>query len=55
MNRKLLSLFGCLASLTAGAQVAPKYSNEFLSVGFGARASGMGTSIVASVNVVTSG
>ncbi|GAB4282404.1 MAG: PorV/PorQ family protein [Marinilabiliales bacterium] len=34
---------------------APKYSNEFLSVGIGARASGMGNSIIASVADVTSG
>lgn len=34
---------------------AQKYSNEFLSIGIGARAQGMGNSIVASVDDVTSG
>lgn len=34
---------------------APKYSNEFLSIGVGARAQGMGGSVIAQVNDVTSG
>ena len=34
---------------------AQKYSNEFLSIGIGARAHGMGNSVVASVDDVTSG
>ena len=37
------------------AQLAPKYSNEFLSLGVGARAAGMADAVVASVNDVTSG
>jgi hypothetical protein len=37
------------------AQLAPKYSNEFLSLGVGARSAGMGGAMVASVNDVTSG
>lgn len=36
------------------ATVAPKYSNEFLQIGVGARALGMGNSLVAGVNDVTS-
>ncbi len=36
------------------SQTAPKYSNEFLSIGVGARALAMGNSVVASVNDVTS-
>lgn len=36
-------------------QDAPKYSNEFLSIGVGARGLGMSGSLVASVNDVTSG
>lgn len=43
-----------LASTTVFAQ-APKYSNEFLNIGVSARALGMGNSVVASVNDVTSG
>lgn len=40
----------------AGAQTsAPKYSNEFLSIGISARALGMSNSVVASVSDVTSG
>lgn len=34
---------------------APKYSNEFLNIGIGARSLGMGNSTVASVNDVTAG
>ena len=37
------------------AQLAPKYSNEFLTIGVGARAAGMANSMVASVDDVTSG
>lgn len=37
------------------AQDAPKYSNEFLAVGVGARALGMGSAYTAAVNDVTSG
>ncbi|MDD2634635.1 MAG: PorV/PorQ family protein [Bacteroidales bacterium] len=36
------------------AQVAPKYSNEFLAIGVGGRALGMGNSVVASVNDISS-
>lgn len=43
------------AAYLAKAQVAPKYSNEFLSLGVGARAAGMGGSVIASVNDVTAG
>lgn len=35
--------------------VAPKYSNEFLQIGVGARSLGMSNSVVASVNDVTAG
>ena len=37
------------------AQSTPKYSNEFLSIGVGARAFGMSNSVVASTDDVTSG
>ena len=37
------------------AQLAPKYSNEFLAIGVGARALGMANCQVTSVNDVTSG
>ncbi len=47
-----ITLFGCL---TANAQDnAPKYSNEFLSIGVGARALGMSNSQVGIVDDVTS-
>ena len=38
-----------------GQNSAPKYSNEFLNIGVGARALGMSNSIVASSNDVHSG
>ena len=40
---------------TTRAQDAPKYSNEFLAIGVGARALGMGYAYSAAVNDVTSG
>ncbi len=43
------------ATMAAQAQDAPKYSNEFLSIGVGARSLGMGYSQVAVVNDVTAG
>jgi len=53
------SLFIFLVSAMLGnlnAQTtAPKYSNEFLSIGISARALGMSNSVVASVNDVTAG
>lgn len=48
-------LISILFTTSAQAQVAPKYSNEFLAIGVGARGLGMSGSIVASVNDVTSG
>lgn len=43
------------AATLVQAQDAPKYSNEFLAVGVGARALGMGSAYTAAVNDVTSG
>ena len=37
------------------AQTTPKYSNEFLSIGVGARSFGMANSVVATVDDVTAG
>jgi len=56
MKRKILVLgIACLFLGSAVLAQAPKYSNEFLSIGVGARALGMSNSYVASVNDVTSG
>jgi hypothetical protein len=41
--------------LSAFAQSAPKYSNEFLNIGVGARAFGMSNSVIASTDDVTAG
>ena len=43
------------ATLSVFAQSAPKYSNEFLSIGVGARALGMSNAYITSSNDVTSG
>ena len=56
MNR-LVQVFSLIIAVffignSAYAQ-APKYSNEFLSIGVGARGMGMGNTLVASVNDVT--
>lgn len=48
----LLSLIALSLSLSVWGQ---KYSNEFLTIGVGARAHGMGTAVAASVNDVTAG
>lgn len=53
-------MYRTLLLLTAGLLLgfsgqAQKYSNEFLTIGVGGRAHGMGTAIVASVNDVTAG
>lgn len=57
MNRKnqlLIIISLTLCALTTYAQ-APKYSNEFLSIGIGARSLGMGNASIASTNDVTAG
>lgn len=45
----------CFAYIDTVAQSTPKYSNEFLSIGVGARAFGMSNTIIASVDDVTAG
>ncbi len=49
LTTKIL-IFILFASNSLFAQVAPKYSNEFLAIGVGARGLGMGGSVVASVD-----
>lgn len=51
MKRILIAILG-IVSLTANAQIL-KYSNEFLSIGVGARAAGMGGAVVSSVDDAT--
>ncbi|MBP7449323.1 MAG: PorV/PorQ family protein [Flavobacteriales bacterium] len=46
---------GMFMAVGAMAQDAPKYSNEFLAIGVGARALGMGSAYTSVVNDVTSG
>jgi hypothetical protein len=46
---------GCLALAAVAQSDAPKYSNEFLAIGVGARGLGMGYSVVASSRDVTAG
>ena len=57
MTRRILcftfALFSCYTDLLA--QNAPKYSNEFLTIGVGARSLGMSGSVVATCSDVTSG
>jgi hypothetical protein len=56
MNRLFLALSGLILFQLSQAQItAPKYSNEFLSIGVGARALGMSNAQSAIVNDVTSG
>lgn len=55
----IISLFlfeqSVLAQNESESTSAPKYSNEFLQIGVGARALGMGNALVAGVNDVTAG
>lgn len=51
----LYCLFLLPLSLNPGLLSAQKYSNEFLTIGVGARAQGMGNAVVASVSDVTAG
>ena len=53
--KKLFFLILVIGSVELFAQSAPKFSNEFLSIGVGARALGMSNAYVTSVNDVTSG
>ncbi|HAI75863.1 MAG TPA: hypothetical protein DCM08_06405 [Microscillaceae bacterium] len=57
MIRCLLLIFLCYGCLPAIgiAQTAPKYSNEFMNIGVGARALGMSNAQVAIANDVTAG
>lgn len=56
MQRQFIFIVIFLFAVSQGvAQVAPKYSNEFLNIGVGARALGMSNSAVATVSGVTAG
>ncbi|MDB4173377.1 PorV/PorQ family protein [Bacteroidia bacterium] len=51
----ITALVLCLTTTETLAQSTPKYSNEFLSIGVGARAFGMSNTVVASADDVTAG
>ena len=56
MRKYLILILGSMSILPVlGQSSAPKYSNEFLSIGISARALGMSNTVVASVNDVTGG
>lgn len=55
LKKQFLVLVAIVCALSTWAQSTPKYSNEFLSIGVGARALGMANSYVSSVNDVTAG
>lgn len=56
MNTKhIIAVICLLCAYNTGLAQAPKYSNEFLNIGVGARALGMSNSYVTSVNDVTAG
>lgn len=50
---KLIIIF-LISTLSLTAQIAPKYSNEFLAIGVGARSLGLGGSVIASVDDISS-
>ncbi len=52
MRNRIITLLLLIAAYVSNAQYARKYSNEFLNIGVGARAFGMGNAVVASVNDV---
>lgn len=49
-KRIIIFSISVITTLSAYTQSAPKYSNEFLAIGVGARALGMGNSVVSSTN-----
>ncbi len=51
----ILTVLCAIPFRPAAAQDAPKYSNEFLAIGVGARALGMGSAYTSAVNDVTAG
>lgn len=53
--KKLIIIFLSLLCVEGFSQSAPKYSNEFLSIGIGARALGMSNAFVTTADDVTSG
>jgi hypothetical protein len=55
MKRIILAFFISVVSLTEASAQIRKYSNEFLAIGVGGRAFGMGGATVAGCNDVTSG
>lgn len=55
MKKLLTTILFLAMAIWTSAQSTPKYSNEFLSIGVGARAFGMSNSMVASVDDVTAG
>jgi hypothetical protein len=56
MTKKIILISGLILAISKlYSQSAPKYSNDFLDIGVGARALAMGNSVVASTNDVTSG
>jgi hypothetical protein len=55
MGKKIFTGFAVLLFCSSVYPQAPKYSNEFLAIGIGARALGMSNSVVSVVDDVTSG
>jgi hypothetical protein len=55
MNKKYILSIAIISSCFYSFAQAPKYSNEFLNIGVGARALGMSNSYITSVNDVTAG
>ena len=55
MTKKIIFILLFFGVANTSFSQAPKYSNEFLSIGVGARALGMAGAQVAIVNDVTSG
>jgi hypothetical protein len=56
MNKRLIAItFAFYSIFSSVFAQAPKYSNEFLNIGVGARALGMSNSYITSVNDVTAG
>jgi hypothetical protein len=51
----LVAFYTCMVSITWSQATAPKYSNEFLNIGVGARAQGLSLAHIAQVDDVTSG
>ena len=55
MKHNFVILFSFIASIGLVKAQAPKYSNEFLAIGVGSQALGLGKAVTSTTNDITAG